>query len=108
MSHSLKRIAIPVDGKLLFLTPEEIIYCESDGNYCKVHLTKGKPLFISKKLKDIQKLLPESKFYRVHNSYIINLEKVREYLKSEGYVVLENQKEIPVSRYKKTSFLDKI
>lgn len=108
MFNSTKRIAIPVDGRLLFLTTDEIIYCESDGNYCKIHLSEGKPIFVSKKLKDIQQLLPTSSFYRVHNSYIINLTKVREYLKTDGYVILENQKEIPVSRNKKSTLLDKI
>jgi two-component system LytT family response regulator len=107
-SNSIDRIAIPVDGKLVFLTANEIIYCESDGNYCKINLVDGKPLFVSKKLKDIQNLLPASSFYRVHNSYIVNLKKVREYLKTDGYVILENRKEIPVSRNKKSAFLDKI
>lgn len=106
--HSNKRIAIPVEGKLIFINTEKIIYCKSDGNYCRIHLTDHKPLFISKKLKDIQSLLPEIDFYRIHNSYIINLKKVVEYQKTEGYVLLENQKLIPVSRSKKSEFLEKI
>lgn len=103
-----KRIAIPVEGKLIFVNIDQIIYCKSDGNYCKIHLEDKKPLFISKKLKDIQNLLPESDFFRIHNSYLINLKKVLEYQKSEGYVLLENQKLIPVSRSKKSEFLNKI
>lgn len=108
LSNSNKRIAIPVDGKLVFLQPEEVLYCESDGNYCKIHLEKDNSLFVSKKLKEVQQLLPEDKFYRVHNCYVVNMKKVREYLKQEGYVVLDNQKKIPVSRNKKSSFLDKM
>lgn len=107
-THSNKRIAIPVEGKLVFINTDEIIYCKSDGNYCKIHLVDKKPLFISKKLKEIQNLLPENDFFRVHNSYVINLKKVSEYLKTEGYIILDNQKEIPVSRTKKSEFLDKI
>ncbi|MDQ7917953.1 LytTR family DNA-binding domain-containing protein [Mesonia sp. MT50] len=107
-SHTTKRIAIPVEGKLIFLNTEDIVYCESDGNYCKIHLANKKPLFISKKLKEVKSLLPEDDFFRVHNSYVINLKRVSEYLKKDGYVVLDNQKEIPVSRNKKSAFLDKI
>lgn len=103
-----KRIAIPADGKLIFLSPEDIRYCESDGNYCKIHLVDKKALFISKKLKEIDELLPDEEFFRVHNSYIINLKRVSEYLKTDGYVILDNQKKIPVSRNKKSAFLDKI
>lgn len=107
-SHTNKRIAIPIEGKLIFVNTENIIYCESDGNYCRIHLVDKKPLFISKKLKEIQAILPENDFFRVHNSYVINLKRVSEYLKADGYVVLDNQKEIPVSRNKKSAFLDKI
>ncbi|MGM0634532.1 MAG: LytR/AlgR family response regulator transcription factor [Bacteroidota bacterium] len=103
-----KRIAIPFEGKLVFVNTEHIIYCKSDGNYCKVYLVDKKPLFISKKLKEIQVLLPEEDFLRIHNSYIVNLKKVSEYLKTDGYVVLDNQVKIPVSRTRKAEFLDKI
>lgn len=107
-SHTNKRIAISIEGKLIFINTDNIIYCESDGNYCRVYLVDKKPLFISKKLKEIEAILPNDDFFRVHNSYVINLKKVSEYLKTDGYVVLDNQKKIPVSRNKKSAFLDKI
>ncbi|HLS31395.1 MAG TPA: LytTR family DNA-binding domain-containing protein [Flavobacteriaceae bacterium] len=107
-SRNDMRIGIPVEGKLVFLNADEIIYCESDGNYCKINLVDKKPLFISKTLKEVENLLPEQKFFRVHNSYIINLKKVIEYLKTQGYVILDTQKEIPVSRNKKSEFLEKV
>ncbi len=103
-----KKIGISVDGKIIFLVPSEILYCESDGNYCSIFLTNNKKLFVTKKLKDIQLLLPSHLFYRIHHSYVINLEKVREYLKTDGFVVLDENKRIPVSRQKKSLFLDKI
>ena len=103
-----KKIGISVDGKIVFLFASEIIYCESDGNYCSIFLTNNKRLFVTKKLKDIEMLLPSHIFYRIHHSYVINLEKVREYLKTDGYVVLDENKRIPVSRQKKVSFLSKI
>ncbi|WP_418638685.1 LytR/AlgR family response regulator transcription factor [Winogradskyella sp.] len=103
-----KRIAIPVEGKLLFIDPENITYCEGDGNYCKIHIDNKKPLLISKKLKEVHASLPASDFFRVHNSYVINLKQVSEYLKTDGYIILDNAKKIPVSRSKKSAFLDKI
>lgn len=103
---SEKKIGISVDGKIIFLVPSEILYCESDGNYCSIFLTNNKRLFVTKKLKDIQLLLPSHLFYRIHHSYVINLEKVREYLKTDGFVVLDENKRIPVSRQKKSLFLD--
>lgn len=103
-----KRIKIPVEGKLVFLETDNIIYCEGDGNYSRIYLEKGKPLFVSKILKQIQTILPSKNFFRVHNSYIINIDKVSEYLKTDGYVILDNHAKIPVSRNRKSIFLDKI
>ncbi|MBW8359067.1 MAG: LytTR family DNA-binding domain-containing protein [Weeksellaceae bacterium] len=100
-----KKIIINTDGKLMFLKPEEVVYCESDGNYSTIFLENGKKIVVSIPLKQLEEKLTED-FFRVHHSYIINMNKVQEYLKSDSYVVLTNQAKIPVSRQKKTSFLD--
>lgn len=102
-----KKITINTDGKLIFLEPEEIVFIESDGNYSSIHTTNNKKIVVTKKLKEVNTLLPEEVFFRIHNSYIINLKKVKEFLKTDGYVVLENDEKIPVSRQKKAEFLDK-
>lgn len=107
-SSASKKIGLAYDGKIVFLDPDEILYCESDGNYTSIYLESGEKLFITQTLKKIEDKLPEHEFYRIHNSYVINLNKVREYLKNDGYIVLINNKKIPVSRHKKNTFLDKI
>lgn len=107
-SLSDQRISVPIDGKLVFLSCEELMYCESDGNYCKLFLSNGDKMLITKKLKEIHELLPEKQFFRVHNSFVVNLQKVKEYLKTDGILVMENQKKIPVSRSRKSSFLAKM
>jgi len=85
-------VQIPVSGKILFLRVDEIVYCESDGNYSKVFMESGEQLLVSKKLKELEDLLPNRTFFRIHNSYIVHLLKVNEYLRSEGYLVLSNKK----------------
>ncbi len=102
-----RKITISTDGKLIFLEESEILFVESDGNYCSIHTTNNKKIVITKKLKEVNLLLPEDDFFRIHNSYIINLNKIKEFLKADGYVVLENYHKIPVSRQKKSDFLDK-
>lgn len=108
LANQEQRIKISVDGKLLFLDAADIIYCESDGNYTKVFLEENQRLFVSKKLKEIEEILPSSCFFRVHNSYIVNLKKVKAYYKTDAYLQLSNDKKIPVSRNKKSDFLDKV
>ena len=102
-----KKITINTDGKLVFLDPDDIIYVESDGNYSTLFIENEKNILLTKKLKEVSELLPNDSFFRIHNSYIINLNKIKEYLKTDGYVVLENGKKIPVSRQRKSDFLGK-
>lgn len=99
------KIGLPVNGKIVYTPPEDILYCESDGNYTKIFFTNGENLFVTKKIKNIQEFLPETLFARVHNSYVINMQKVKEFLKTDHYVVLENGKMNPVSRNKRDLFL---
>ena len=101
-----KKIAINPDGKLVFLDPDEICYAASDGNYTTLYLEAAKKIVVTKKLKEINALLPEHQFFRVHHSYIINMHKIKEFLKTDGYIILEDGSKIPVSRQKKSQFLN--
>ncbi|NNF20126.1 MAG: response regulator transcription factor [Flavobacteriaceae bacterium] len=101
-----KKITVNTDGKLIFLTADEILYAESDGNYSTLFLKDGQRIVLTKKLKEVNLILPADIFYRIHNSYIINLSKIKEFIKTDGYVVLVSGHKIPVSRQKKSDFLD--
>lgn len=91
------RIRFEVDRKILFVEPDEIIYCEADGNYCRVLLENDKSLFLTRQLKAVGLLLPRQ-FVRTHKSYIVNRDKIREYHRAERCLVLSNGKQIPVSK----------
>tara|TARA_R110002051_G_scaffold301461_2_gene369338 strand:- start:8372 stop:9112 length:741 start_codon:yes stop_codon:yes gene_type:complete len=101
-----KKITINTDGKLVFLQSDEILYAESDGNYSTIYLTDGHKIVLTKKLKEVNEILPPETFFRIHNSYIINLNKIKEFIKTDGYIILESNHKIPVSRQKKSDFLD--
>ncbi len=101
-----RKITFNTDGKLLFLSSDEILYAESDGNYSTIFLSDGQKIVLTKKLKEVNEILPGDTFFRIHNSYIINLTKIKEFLKTDGYVVLQSNHKIPVSRQKKSDFLD--
>lgn len=106
-SHSVqKKITINTDGKLLFLSSDEILYVESDGNYSTIHLIDGQKIVLTKKLKEVNEILPADSFYRIHNSFVVNINKIKEFLKTDGYVVLQSNHKIPVSRQKRSDFLD--
>lgn len=106
--QSDKKITLNTDGKLIFLKTKDILFIQSDGNYSTFFLIKNKKLVVTKKLKDVNNLLPEHEFFRIHNSFIVNLNKVTEFLKNEGYVVMESNHKIPVARQRKSDFLEKL
>lgn len=101
-------ISLPVERKLIFIDPEQIDYCKSDGNYTEIVTKEGEKTVISKKLKFMENLLPSQIFFRVHNSYIINMNRIKEYHRPDNLVVLHNDVSIPVSRSKKVEFLQKL
>lgn len=103
-----KKISINADGKLIFLNEEELIFIESDGNYCTLMLNNNQRIVVTKKLKEVDAILSSHGFFRIHNSYIVNLNKIKEFIKNEGYVVMDSGHKIPVARQRKSDFLEKL
>ena len=101
------KISIPVENELIFLNPKQIIYCKSDGNYTKIFMSSGDTFFISKTLKYIEDLLPAKRFFRIHQSYLINLMKIIAFNRSSNYITLDNKEKIPVSRSKRSDLLER-
>ncbi|MEM1325145.1 MAG: LytTR family DNA-binding domain-containing protein [Bacteroidota bacterium] len=102
----IRKIALPTFEGLVFVEVDQIIYCQSDNNYTKIFLKQGKDLFISKTLKELEELLGNYHFYRVHNSFVVNLNEIKNYVKADGgYLVMVNDDKVRVSRSKKESLL---
>ena len=101
-----QKIAIPnVDG-IEFLQIKNIIRIESSSNYSKLVLQNGQTILVAKLLKDFEDILLAYRFYRVHNSHLINLDYIKKYIRGDGgQVVMSNGDTIDVSRRKKDDFL---
>jgi two-component system LytT family response regulator len=94
-----KKVALPFNGKTVFVKLNDILYCKSDGNYTTVFLKNDETYLLSKKIKNIEALLNHDSIIRVHQSFLVNVDYIKEYVKNEGYyLVLDNGKTIPVSR----------
>ncbi len=105
--NSASKIALPLTGKIVYFDREEIIYCKADGNYTEIYLKGNKREILSKKIKNVEELINNNNnFFRVHNSFLVNIQHIREYIKGDGqYLVLHDQTKIPVSRSKKEEIL---
>jgi len=102
-------LAIPTTEGLMFIKLKDILYCEATSNYTTFHLTDGRKYVVSKTLKEYEDLLADYHFFRIHHSYLINLQEIKKYIRGEGgYVVLNNDVSLDVSKRKKEAFLHRI
>ena len=100
------KIGLPNSNRIEFVDTNLIIRCEGDGNYSKVHFKDKKPLLIAKTLVELEDLLTEFSFVRVHKSHLINSNHIVAVLKNNGVLLqLSNGIKIPVSRRRKTQVL---
>ena len=101
------RIALTTGEGLLFVTTADILYCMADSNYTSVVLKGGKKILVSKVLKDIDEALSGPDFYRIHNSYLINLNHISKYVRGDGgYVVMQDGVTVSISRSRRQEFME--
>lgn len=99
-------IALATKESIEYAQPDDIIVCCSDSNYTMIHFQDGRKKLIARTLKEFDSMLSDYDFYRPHNSYLVNLTKVKEYIRSDGgYLILQNGMKIPVSKGRKEEFL---
>lgn len=104
-----KKIVIPVQEGFEFINLEDILRCEASANYCKIHLLNGRMILISKSLKEVEKMISDTSFCRVHQSHLINLRYINKYQKGKGgSITMEDGTVVPVSKSKKDDFLDQL
>ena len=102
------KLALPTSDGLVFIQLNSILYCEASSNYTIIYTNNNKYI-VSRTLKQYEDLLGEHKFFRIHNSYLINLNVVKKYIRGDGgYVVLDNDVSLDVSKRKKDACLSRI
>lgn len=102
----LKKIAVPTMAGLELIVADEILYIQSQSNYSVIRLV-DKSLTISKTLKAFSEMILGYGFVRIHNSYIINPNRIMRYVRGDGgYVIMEDGTNLNVSRSRKPDLLD--
>jgi two-component system LytT family response regulator len=117
LTHNLKhpadmqrmKLCIPTIKGFQVVEINDILYCEADKNYTVFHMADKKNVCSSRTMLEYELLLSDSFFMRVHRSYLINLNHIREYQRGDGgIVVMKDGMEIEISRRKKEPFLEKV
>lgn len=106
MENKIYRLVLPTVNGFNVVEISDILRCEGERNYTRFVFRNGEKILVSKTMKEFEELLAKHGFYRVHQSFIINLHHVKKYNRGQGgEVVMSDGEIIPVSRTRKESFL---
>lgn len=109
-NNKTTKVAFPTSEGLEFLDRDQIIRCESEGNYTRIFFKDRSPLLISKTLKIVAELINEpDQFIRSHASHLVNFNYIAKYIKgSGGQLIMDDGFVVPVSKQKKSNLFDSL
>lgn len=103
------RIALPTMEGLQMVPVDNILYCTANSNYTLLILKDKQKLTVSRTLKEIEEMLEDHPFLRVHHSCLVNLNEIQKYIRGEGGTVLmSDAAELAVSRSRKDILIKKL
>ncbi|OAV67521.1 putative transcriptional regulatory protein YehT [Bacteroidales bacterium Barb6XT] len=97
-------ISFKCNYQSVHLPLHSILYIEAFDNYIKI-VTPTKTYMPVMTMKSIQKLLPEERFIRIHNSYIVPVDKIKSFSREK---VTTDKIQIPIGRAYSKEFLKKM
>jgi two-component system LytT family response regulator len=104
-----KKIAIATETSFEFVKFNTIIYMEAQSNYTKFHLTTNSIITTSKTLKHFEEILPVDLFFRIHKSFLVNMNFIKRFTKGDEQLIeLITGQKLPVSIRKKDEFINAI
>jgi two-component system, LytTR family, response regulator len=105
--NAFEKIGVSSLDGIYFVGLRDIVRLEADNNYTHFILKSNEKITASKTIKAYEEILLKLNFVRVHKKHIVNMNYMKTYVKGEGgYLILENNETVEVSRRKKTAMLD--
>jgi len=105
-SAASRQIVFHTTDAFFVVNTSDIIRCMADNNYTHIFLENGKKIVVSKPLKKYEEQLSDSGFCRVHQSHLVNMNKITHFKRSErSSITLKNNEIIPVSKGMKTQIV---
>jgi two-component system LytT family response regulator len=105
----VNKIAIPTMEGLQMIFVESVVSCSADSNYTVLLLKNKQKIIASRTLKEIEEMLEDYAFARVHHSSLVNLNEVDKYVRGEGgYLIMSDGSTVDVSRSRKEILLRKL
>jgi len=103
---NLHKIAVPTLEGFIFIELDHIIRCEANGAYTIIYTTNKQKILASKSIKEYEEILPSYQFFRIHNSHLVNINRMMKYNKGRGgSVTMEDGTQIEVASRRRSDFL---
>lgn len=100
------RMCLHTQDKIEVIDIQNIIRCEASDNYTIFYFVDGKKLMVTRTLKTFEKQLAKHRFFRSHQSHLVNLQQVASFVRTEGgYLLLKNGDQVPVSVRKRSEMM---
>jgi len=100
------RIALNTIEAVHFVRLKNILYCKSKNSSTTFYLTDHEPIVVSRNIKEYERQLSGSNFFRSHQSYLVNLEHVVKVDKQNGFtLLLSDESIIPTSTRRRKQLL---
>lgn len=105
--ESKRRMVLKTADAIFFIQLEDIIYCQAEGAYTRFFLANEKPILVSRSLGEYEEMINSRHFIRVHQSFLVNMNRVIRYEKGDGgNLIVYREQSIPVSTRKKEAVLE--
>ncbi|MEZ4893797.1 MAG: LytTR family DNA-binding domain-containing protein [Saprospiraceae bacterium] len=102
---NVERIALSTGDGLVFVQTKDIAYCQAESNYTNVVMADNRKMLVAKTLKEIDETLSGKDFFRVHNSYLVNINHISRFVRGDGgYILMPDNTQITISRSKRDEF----
>jgi len=106
ISKEVKRIVLKTSDSIHLVQVNEILRCQSEGNYTKFFFTNKSPILVSKNIKEYYDILKDFQFFRPHQSHIVNINYIKRFHKLDGgSLIMQDDSSVPVSTRKREELM---
>jgi two-component system LytT family response regulator len=107
--NAFRKMSISALDGIYFIDIQHIVRFEAEDNYTHIFMKDGDRITASKTIKSFEDLLGPYNFYRVHKRHVINLNYMKKFVKGDGgYLIMDDDKRIEVSRRRRPAFMEEI
>jgi two-component system LytT family response regulator len=102
----MQRISLNTIDAIHLVQIQDILYCKCDNSSTTFYLLNHTPIVVSRSIKEVEKQLATSNFFRTHQSYLVNINHVVELKKTDNYsLILSDNSQVPTSTRKRKEIM---